>query len=96
MSHLTDTFGPPAAWRRPSNGEAYRLVDPEEHEQTEMHDLHDESEIEDWQATPLYLVSADDLADVWADGYASGDQDARAVQATYPDPTPNPYRGGAR
>ena len=32
------------------------------------------------------------LADAWDEGYDAGDTDARAVQATYPDPTPNPYR----
>jgi len=32
------------------------------------------------------------LAEAWEDGYNAGHQDARAVQKTYPDPTPNPYR----
>lgn len=32
------------------------------------------------------------LADAWYDGYQAGHEDARAVQPTYPDPTPNPYR----
>lgn len=31
------------------------------------------------------------LADVWDEGYHAGHEDARAVQPTYPDPTPNPY-----
>ncbi|KNX38081.1 hypothetical protein [Luteipulveratus halotolerans] len=31
-------------------------------------------------------------ADAWGEGYDAGHQDARAVQATYPDPTPNPHR----
>lgn len=30
-------------------------------------------------------------ADVWADGYDAGHADARAVQPTYPEPTPNPH-----
>jgi hypothetical protein len=36
------------------------------------------------------------MAEVWAEGYEAGHEDARAVQATYPDPTPNPYRAAAR
>lgn len=32
------------------------------------------------------------LAQAWEDGYDAGHTDARAVQATYPEPTPNPYR----
>ena len=31
-------------------------------------------------------------ADAWDEGYHAGHEDARAVQPTYPDPTPNPYR----
>jgi hypothetical protein len=34
----------------------------------------------------------DALAEAWDDGYDAGHTDARAVQATYPEPTPNPYR----
>ena len=30
-------------------------------------------------------------ADAWDEGYHAGHEDARAVQPTYPDPTPNPY-----
>lgn len=33
------------------------------------------------------------LADAWDEGYGAGDEDARAVQATYPYHTQNPYRG---
>lgn len=29
--------------------------------------------------------------DRWRDGYNAGDEDARAVQGTYPEPTTNPY-----
>lgn len=32
------------------------------------------------------------LADAWDAGYEAGHEDARAVQATYPQSTPNPYR----
>ena len=31
-------------------------------------------------------------ADAWDEGFHAGHEDARAVQPTYPDPTPNPYR----
>lgn len=31
-------------------------------------------------------------ADAWDEGYDAGHQDARAVQATYPEQTRNPYR----
>ena len=31
-------------------------------------------------------------AEAWDEGYHAGHEDARAVQPTYPDPTPNPYR----
>lgn len=31
-------------------------------------------------------------AEGWDEGYHAGHEDARAVQATYPEPTPNPYR----
>ena len=31
-------------------------------------------------------------AEAWDEGYDVGHEDARAVQPTYPDPTPNPYR----
>lgn len=30
--------------------------------------------------------------DVWDEGYDAGHRDARAVQATYPERTTNPYR----
>ena len=30
--------------------------------------------------------------EAWDDGYQAGHEDARAVQSTYPDPTPNPHR----
>ena len=33
-------------------------------------------------------------AEAWDEGYHAGHEDARAVQPTYPDPTPNPYRRG--
>lgn len=33
------------------------------------------------------------LADAWDEGWEAGHEDARAVQATYPQSTPNPYRG---
>jgi hypothetical protein len=39
-------------------------------------------------------VSAEKAA-AWDEGYDDGHQDARAVQATYPAPTPNPYRAGS-
>ena len=32
------------------------------------------------------------LAAAWDEGHHAGHEDARAVQPTYPDPTPNPYR----
>ena len=31
-------------------------------------------------------------AEAWDEGYHAGHEDARAVQPTYPDPTPSPYR----
>ena len=34
----------------------------------------------------------DELAAAWDDGHQAGHEDARAVQSTYPEPTPNPYR----
>lgn len=34
-------------------------------------------------------------AEAWEDGYDAGHADARAVQPTYPNPTPNPYRDSA-
>ena len=30
-------------------------------------------------------------AEAWDEGHHAGHEDARAVQPTYPDPTPNPY-----
>ena len=33
-------------------------------------------------------------AEAWDEGHHAGHEDARAVQPTYPDPTPNPYRRG--
>ena len=35
------------------------------------------------------------LAAAWDEGHHAGHEDARAVQPTYPDPTPNPYRQGS-
>lgn len=32
------------------------------------------------------------LAVAWDDGYQAGHEDARSVQPTYPDQTPNPHR----
>lgn len=37
-------------------------------------------------------VLPDLLAEAWDEGHHAGHEDARAVQATYPEPTPNPYR----
>ena len=34
----------------------------------------------------------DRLAAAWDEGHQAGHEDARAVQSTYPEPTPNPYR----
>ena len=34
----------------------------------------------------------DRLAGAWDEGHQAGHEDARAVQSTYPEPTPNPYR----
>ena len=34
----------------------------------------------------------DELAAAWDEGHQAGHEDARAVQSTYPEPTPNPYR----
>lgn len=33
-----------------------------------------------------------ELKEAWYWGYTAGDQDARAVQKTWPEPTPNPYK----
>ena len=33
----------------------------------------------------------DALAAAWDEGHQAGHEDARAVQSTYPEPTPNPY-----
>ena len=47
-------------------------------------------------ATVLALLDAaaerDALAAAWDEGHQAGHEDARAVQSTYPEPTPNPYR----
>ena len=43
-------------------------------------------------ADTLAAVLPDLLAEAWDEGYHAGHEDARAVQPTYPDPTPNPYR----
>ena len=40
----------------------------------------------------LEAVLPDLLAEAWDEGHHAGHEDARAVQATYPEPTPNPYR----
>ena len=40
----------------------------------------------------LAAVLPDRLAAAWDEGYQSGHEDARAVQPTYPEPTPNPCR----
>ena len=37
-------------------------------------------------------VERDELAAAWDEGHQAGHKDARAVQSTYPEPTPNPYR----
>ena len=34
----------------------------------------------------------DAMAAAWDEGHEAGHEDARAVQSTYPEPTPNPYR----
>lgn len=41
---------------------------------------------------PRRMLADDLLAAAWAEGYQAGHEDARAVQPTYPEPTPNPYR----
>ena len=38
------------------------------------------------------LAERDALAAAWDEGHQAGHEDARAVQSTYPEPTPNPYR----
>lgn len=38
------------------------------------------------------LAERDALAAAWDEGHQAGHKDARAVQSTYPEPTPNPYR----
>ena len=46
-------------------------------------------------ALPALLDAAaerDALAAAWDEGHQAGHEDARAVQTTYPEPTPNPYR----
>ena len=46
-------------------------------------------------ALPALLDAAaerDRLAAAWDEGHQAGHEDARAVQSTYPEPTPNPYR----
>ena len=46
-------------------------------------------------ALPALLDAAaerDELAGAWDEGHQAGHEDARAVQSTYPEPTPNPYR----
>ena len=40
----------------------------------------------------LAAVLPDLLAAAWDEGHEAGWEDARAVQSTYPEPTPNPYR----
>ena len=45
-------------------------------------------------AQALAAVLPDLLAEAWEEGHLAGHEDARAVQPTYPDPTPNPYRCG--
>ena len=40
----------------------------------------------------LSAVLLDLLAAAWDEGHQAGHEDARAVQSTYPEPTPNPYR----
>ena len=40
----------------------------------------------------LAAVLPDLLAGAWDEGHQAGHEDARAVQSTYPEPTPNPYR----
>ena len=49
-------------------------------------------------ALPALLDAAaerDELAAAWDEGHQAGHEDARAVQSTYPEPTPNPYRAAA-
>ena len=41
---------------------------------------------------PALLAERDALAAAWDEGRQAGHKDARAVQSTYPEPTPNPYR----
>ena len=40
----------------------------------------------------LAAVLPDLLAAAWDEGHQAGHEDARAVQSTYPESTPNPYR----
>ena len=46
----------------------------------------------DYAQTALAAVLPKLLATAWDEGHHAGHEDARAVQPTYPDPTPNPYR----
>ena len=43
-------------------------------------------------SSTLASVLPDLLAGAWDEGHQAGHEDARAVQSTYPEPTPNPYR----
>ena len=43
-------------------------------------------------ADGLPVVTPAELAAAWDEGHDAGHEDARAVQSTYPEPTPNPYR----
>ena len=49
-----------------------------------------------WPCATYRALSTPDLpkllAAAWDEGHHSGHEDARAVQPTYPNPTPNPYR----
>lgn len=40
------------------------------------------------------VITRDEAAAAWDDGYDAGHRDARAVGDHYPDPTPNPFRAG--
>ena len=44
----------------------------------------------------LARVKREAAAEGWDEGYDAGHTDARAVQATYPEPTANPYAEEAR
>lgn len=67
---------------------ALAAVDTPDHGYQVMRGYVDERDV----STALAAVLPDLLAEAWDEGYQAGHEDARAVQPTYPEPTPNPYR----